>query len=162
MEELKNILEGIFDEEEKMKSMGNVKDVHVFFTTLDALDKVGEKSKYGARKYNEDALGNKLNIGDLVLIKSRSTNKYEVSDRFGIIYRIYDIPDRLCGGTICVYVGKNRDFDENLKYYDENKLNINDPSVIRNLAKVSCLSSYEVILVKKAKQVSPATISKIL
>ena len=139
-----------------------------FFSILDTLDEIGHKSKYSSRKYDEDALGNKLNIGDLVYIRSNSSNKFEVNERFGIIYKIHKERDRFCGGTIYVYVGKNHDFDKNLKFYTQelklnlDKININNPNVILNLSKTSCLSSSEVILVKKAKQVSPATISKIL
>lgn len=169
MKKLKEyVIEGVFDEEDQMKSIDKAKEMHEFFSILDTLDKIGHKSKYSSRKYDEDALGNKLNIGDLVYIKSNSSNKFEVDERFGIIYKIDKERDRFCGGTINVYVGKNHDFDKNLKFYTQelrlslDKININNPNVIYNLSKTSCLSSSEVILVKKAKQISPATISKIL
>ena len=162
MNELRKILEGIFDEEEQIKLIDNAKDVHEFFAMLDALDKVGHKSKFSSRKYNEDALGNKLNVGDLVYIKSSSSNKFDVNEKFGIIFNINKEPDPYCHGTITVYVGKNRDFDKNIKYYEEGKINITNPYVIYKLATTSCMKSSEVFLVKKAKQVNSSTISKIL
>ena len=161
MKKLKEyMMEGVFDEEDQMKSIDKAKEVHEFFAMLDALDKVGHKSKYSSRKYNEDAIGNKLNIGDLVYIKSSSSNKYDVTERFGVIYRIDKEADRFTGGTIHVYIGKNRDFDKNIKYFNNlDKINSN---AMYHLTKTSCMCSSEVFLVKNAKQVNSSTISKIL
>lgn len=134
---------------------------------LDILDNI---NKPRTRKYDEDMLGNKLHIGDVVYVKSSTSNAaatVNYGDKYGIIYKISEQSSPF-NASISVYFGKNKNFHElendiiNSQISKDDLLNSyiykND---LKKSISVFSFSPEDVVLVLKANKYTNNTLKKL-
>lgn len=169
----KYIKESILDDEEVL--IDDVKKAlkeSIFIEELRALVELSNK-RNKTLPFDEDALGNKLEVGDLVYIRIGEFDGgyYRLTDRHYAI--IYDI-DNSKKAPICCYLGidypnafnKIKDDILSGKITKEmllkNPMRYNDVGREGTAIKLKNFSPHQVFLVKKAKNVNIHTIHKLM